>query len=50
MPGGCPGKMMVQILEILKPCDSDSVFYRFKILLTEESKTLEIKTREVKGC
>lgn len=29
MAGGCLSKMMVKIPEILKPCDSDSMLYRF---------------------
>lgn len=48
MPVECLGKMMVQILEILKPCDSDRIFSSFTILSNEDSKALELKTWGVK--
>lgn len=43
-------KRIVKILTILKPCDSDSIFYSFKILLTKDSKTWGFKILGVKDC
>lgn len=39
MTTGCLDKTMAKIPRILKPCDSDSTFYNFKILFIDNSKT-----------